>query len=61
VTQRRPRTRTGGVACALGGLGGTTLFIVAAEWQGMTESEMVASGGGQVLVTDVDVPGAGWP
>jgi len=51
----------GGFACALGGPGGTTLFIVAAEWQGMTASEMVAPGSGQVLAADVDVPGAGWP
>jgi len=51
----------GGFACALGGPGRTTLFIVAARWQGMTEREMVAPGSGQVLTTDVDVPGAGWP
>jgi sugar lactone lactonase YvrE len=51
----------GGFACALGGPAGTTLFIVAAEWQGMTASEMVAPGSGQVLAADVDVPGAGWP
>ena len=51
----------GGFACALGGPGGTTLFIVAAEWQGMTESEMVSPGSGQVLAVDVDVPAAGWP
>ena len=51
----------GGFACALGGPGGSTLFIVAAEWQGMTKAEMVTPGSGQVLVTDVDVPGAGWP
>jgi sugar lactone lactonase YvrE len=51
----------GGFACALGGPGRTTLFIVAAEWRGMTESQMVAPGSGQVLMTQVDVPGAGWP
>ena len=51
----------GGFACMLGGPQRTTLFIVAATWQGMTESEMVAPGSGQVLATDVDVPGAGWP
>jgi len=48
----------GGFACALGG---TTLFVVAAEWQGMTESEPVRPGSGQVLAVDVEVPGAGWP
>lgn len=53
----------GGFACALGGLDGTTLFIVAAEWRGMSESETgpVPPGTGQVLITQVDVPGAGWP
>jgi sugar lactone lactonase YvrE len=51
----------GGFACALGGREGTTLFIVAAEWRGMTESEMVPPGSGQVLTVDVEVPGAGWP
>jgi sugar lactone lactonase YvrE len=51
----------GGFACALGGPGRTTLFIVAAEWRGMTEPQMVAPGSGQVLITEVHVPGAGWP
>jgi sugar lactone lactonase YvrE len=51
----------GGFACALGGPRRATLFIVAAAWQAMTESEMVAPGSGQVLAIDVDVPGAGWP
>lgn len=51
----------GGFACALGGPGRTTLFIVAAEWRSMTGAEMVAPGSGQVLATEVDVPGAGWP
>ena len=48
-------------ACVLGGPGRSTLFIVAASWRGMTEPEPVAPGSGQVLATDVDVPGAGWP
>jgi sugar lactone lactonase YvrE len=48
-------------ACTLGGPDGTTLFIAAAEWRGVTESEMVAPGSGRVLATRVDVPGAGWP
>ncbi|MGH3645793.1 MAG: SMP-30/gluconolactonase/LRE family protein [Micromonosporaceae bacterium] len=51
----------GGFACTLGGPAGTTLFIVAAEWQGMTEPEPVTPGSGQVLTTEVEVPGAGWP
>jgi sugar lactone lactonase YvrE len=40
----------GGFACALGG---TTLYIVAAIWQGMTEPEPVLPGSGQVLAVDV--------
>ncbi len=51
----------GGFACALGGPRGTTLFITAAEWRGMTEVPPVTPGSGQVLAVDVDVPGAGWP
>ena len=51
----------GGFACALGGPDRTTLFITAAKWRGMTESEMVTPGSGQVLAVEVDVPGAGWP
>jgi sugar lactone lactonase YvrE len=48
----------GGFACALGG---TTLFVTAAEWRGMTEPEPVTPGSGQVLAIEVDVPGAGRP
>ncbi len=51
----------GGFACAIGGAARTTLFVVAAQWQGMTEAEMVAPGSGQVLAIEIDVPGAGWP
>jgi sugar lactone lactonase YvrE len=51
----------GGFACMLGGPRRTTLFVVAATWQGMTETEMVASGSGQVLTAEVDARGAGWP
>jgi sugar lactone lactonase YvrE len=51
----------GGFACAIGGPSRSTLFIVAAQWQGMTEAEMVAPGSGQVLAVEIDVPGAGWP
>lgn len=51
----------GGFACALGGHDRRILFIVAAEWRGMTEAEMVTPGTGQVLTTEVDVPGDGWP
>ncbi|MER6000243.1 SMP-30/gluconolactonase/LRE family protein [Nonomuraea angiospora] len=51
----------GGFACALGGPDGRTLFVVAAEWQGMTASDLVVPGSGQVLTVEVEVPGAGWP
>jgi sugar lactone lactonase YvrE len=51
----------GGFACALGGPDRTTLFIVAAEWRGMSEAGPVPPGSGQVLAIRVDVPGAGWP
>ncbi|MFA1537655.1 SMP-30/gluconolactonase/LRE family protein [Actinomadura monticuli] len=51
----------GAFACALGGADGTTLFITAAEWRGMTDAEMVTPASGQVLATEVDVPGAGRP
>jgi sugar lactone lactonase YvrE len=51
----------GGFACALGGPNGTTLFITAAQWRGMTDAQMVTPGSGQVLAVDVAVPGAGWP
>ncbi|MGI5452323.1 SMP-30/gluconolactonase/LRE family protein [Streptomyces sp. CA-249302] len=51
----------GAFACALGGPDRRTLFITAARWQGMTETEMVAPGSGQVLAMPVEVPGAGRP
>ncbi|HZE40140.1 MAG TPA: SMP-30/gluconolactonase/LRE family protein [Stackebrandtia sp.] len=51
----------GGFACAMGGPDGATLFIVAAEWRGMTDPDMVTPGSGQVLAVPVEVPGAGWP
>ncbi|GAA4236451.1 SMP-30/gluconolactonase/LRE family protein [Actinomadura meridiana] len=50
----------GGFACALGGPDGRTLFIVAADFLGMA-GEVVTPGSGQVLVTQVDVPGVGRP
>jgi sugar lactone lactonase YvrE len=45
-------------SCALGGSSGTTLFVTAAAWPGaMTPGSRT----GQILVAEVDVPGAGWP
>ncbi|MFI0367479.1 SMP-30/gluconolactonase/LRE family protein [Actinomadura sp. 1N219] len=51
----------GGFACALGGPDGRSLFIVTAEFLGMTGKDLVTPGSGQVLVTRVDVPGVGRP
>jgi sugar lactone lactonase YvrE len=51
----------GGFACTLGGPDRTTLFMVVAEWRGMSETPPVGLGTGQVLTTQVDVPGVGWP
>jgi len=51
----------GGFACALGGPAGSTLFVAAAEWQGMQSADLVTPGSGQVLAVEVDVPGPGWP
>lgn len=51
----------GGFACALGGPDGRTLFVVGAEWRGMSEPEPVTPGSGQVFAVPVDVPAAGWP
>jgi hypothetical protein len=36
-------------------------LITAAEWHGMTAAQTVEPGSGRVLVTEVAVPGAGWP
>jgi sugar lactone lactonase YvrE len=51
----------GAFACALGGPERRTLFVTAAEWQGMSAADLVTPGSGQVLAVDVEVPGAGWP
>ncbi len=51
----------GGFACMLGGAGGSTLYVVAARWPGMAGLGGDAAWEGQVLRTEVSVPGAGWP
>jgi sugar lactone lactonase YvrE len=51
----------GGFACMLGGTNGTTLYIVAARWPGIAGLGGDAPWEGQVLRTEVTVPGAGWP
>jgi sugar lactone lactonase YvrE len=50
----------GGFACALGGPGRATLFIMATEWNG-PQSMFREPRTGQVLTTEVTAPGAGWP
>jgi sugar lactone lactonase YvrE len=47
-------------ACMLGGIDGTTLFMVAQEWEGIVST----AGGevtGQLLTAPAPAPGAGWP
>ncbi len=47
-------------ACMLGGVDGSTLFMVATEWRG---TDHMAEGlrTGQVLTVDAPAPGVGWP
>jgi sugar lactone lactonase YvrE len=47
-------------ACALGGVDGRTLFMVAREWRG-PESIADEARTGQVLTAQAPAPGAGWP
>lgn len=47
-------------ACALGGPAGRTLFLVATEWRGPTETG-AAERTGQVLTVPAPARGAGWP
>jgi sugar lactone lactonase YvrE len=47
-------------ACMLGGIEGTTLFMVAQEWNGM-ESAAGGERTGQLLTVPAPAPGAGWP
>ncbi|MGH3339588.1 MAG: SMP-30/gluconolactonase/LRE family protein [Propionibacteriaceae bacterium] len=47
-------------ACMLGGIEGTTLFMVAQEWSG-TESTAGGQRTGQLLTAPAPAPGAGWP
>ncbi|MEP7054527.1 MAG: SMP-30/gluconolactonase/LRE family protein [Actinomycetota bacterium] len=51
----------GAFACMLGGDAGNTLFIVAAQWPGMAGITADTKWDGEVLSTQVSVPGAGWP
>jgi sugar lactone lactonase YvrE len=47
-------------ACMLGGRGGTTLFVVAAEWSG-PESMVGGEPTGRILTVEAPAPGAGRP
>jgi sugar lactone lactonase YvrE len=51
----------GGFACMLGGPHGATLYMVAARWPGASGLGQDVSWDGQVLRTEVEIPGAGWP
>jgi sugar lactone lactonase YvrE len=51
----------GGFACMLGGATDRTLYVVAARWPGAAGLGQDVSWDGQVLRTDVEVAGAGWP
>jgi sugar lactone lactonase YvrE len=50
----------GCAACALGGPGRRTLFMMATQWDG-PESMFAEPRTGQVLAADAPAPGAGWP
>jgi sugar lactone lactonase YvrE len=47
-------------ACALGGAGKRTLFMIATEWRGADDMAGEARTG-QVLIADAPAPGVGWP
>jgi len=46
-------------ACALGGAGKRTLFLLAAEWHGF--AKMAEGRTGRILTVEAPVPGVGWP
>lgn len=49
-------------AVMLGGTDRKTLFLLAAQWRGIEQvNEAVAARTGQVLISQVAVPGVGWP
>lgn len=52
----------GTFACMLGGPGGRTLFMLAAEWRGFEEADQaMADRTGRVLSVEAPAPRAGWP
>jgi sugar lactone lactonase YvrE len=48
-------------ACTLGGVDGSTLFLMAAEYAGAASMAGDARRTGQVLTVEAPAPGAGWP
>jgi sugar lactone lactonase YvrE len=51
-----------GFACALGGPDRRTLFMLAAEWNGVDNVDAaIAKRTGQVLAIEAPAPGVGWP
>ena len=61
IVQRIELDRAG-FACALGGPERTTLFILAAEWNGIENvDDAIAKRTGQVLTVPAPAPGVGWP
>lgn len=49
-------------ACMLGGVGRSTLFVLASEWRGMEKiSEVARARTGQLLAIEAPAPGVGWP
>jgi len=51
----------GGFACMLGGTQARNLYVLAARWPGMAGLGRDVDWQGQVLRTEVSIPGAGWP
>ena len=47
-------------ACALGGAKGTTLFMLAQEWNG-PGNMFIGPRSGLVMATEAPAPRAGWP
>ncbi len=61
IVQRIELDRAG-FACALGGPDRTTLFMLAAEWNGIENvDDAIARRTGQVLTIAAPAPGVGWP
>jgi len=59
LAERIPTGERIAIACALGGPGRRTLFLVTS--QTMSLAEAVRSRGGRIEACEVAVPGAGWP